>query len=217
METAPPKRKLTEDELWAHLAEQIGFLETSAKAFDDGATAEAKRLAVTIRVLVRNTRHSKSLIGQLNLDHLPFLSSVKPFDIRTTIATLGLVSVKIDPETITYVPKFAGFEDAGVSALRQLNFSEWWTEPVFSGRTGAPTRRSIILSAADQDGGAHVDPSINSAYDELVRSGLGIAINREGEIPKLLGDPTKAAIRQIAFEVLHTLRPYSAFASKLIR
>src|SRR5712692_2760968 len=39
----------SEDELEQHLRDQIAFIRASAKAFDSGHEAEAKRLAVAIR------------------------------------------------------------------------------------------------------------------------------------------------------------------------
>jgi len=55
------KIQQTRKELLVHLNENLDFLKRSAAAFDSGYTAEAKRLAVTIRVLVLKygfSRHS---------------------------------------------------------------------------------------------------------------------------------------------------------------
>ena len=46
---------LTEMELFVHLKEQIYFLQSSAKNYDNGQTIEAKRMATNIRVLVYDT------------------------------------------------------------------------------------------------------------------------------------------------------------------
>lgn len=59
------KVPLTPEELQAHLAEQLGFLERSADAFDNGYEDEAKRMATAIRVLVHDTNQSISLLKQL--------------------------------------------------------------------------------------------------------------------------------------------------------
>ena len=48
-------------ELINHLKEQILFLKASASAFDEGFDGEAKRLAVTVRVLLHDTNNSISL------------------------------------------------------------------------------------------------------------------------------------------------------------
>lgn len=50
--------KITQEELAKHLTEQIGFLKSSAKLYDLGNETEAKRMAVTLRlVLVRPLRY----------------------------------------------------------------------------------------------------------------------------------------------------------------
>jgi hypothetical protein len=51
--------------LLANLAESIDFLNLSASSFDNGYEAEAKRLAVTLRVLLHDTAQSHSLLGLL--------------------------------------------------------------------------------------------------------------------------------------------------------
>ena len=56
------KIRQTEEELKSHLKEQIQFLLKSAQSYDEGFTSEAKRLAVVIRVLLHDTKKSKSLL-----------------------------------------------------------------------------------------------------------------------------------------------------------
>ena len=60
----------TYQELRDHLCEQLHFLRASAASYDNGAEGEAKRLATTIRVLVHDTKKSKSLLLQLSMKHL---------------------------------------------------------------------------------------------------------------------------------------------------
>lgn len=66
---------------FSDLRDQFDFLETSGAGFDAGRTAEAKRLATTIRVLVHDTAASTSLLRQLGVkDDLRFVdTSVEPF------------------------------------------------------------------------------------------------------------------------------------------
>ncbi len=47
------------------LQEHLAFLQASAAAFDTGFEAEAKRMAVTLRVLLHDTAQSHSLMGQM--------------------------------------------------------------------------------------------------------------------------------------------------------
>ncbi|MGY4173981.1 hypothetical protein [Bradyrhizobium sp. USDA 4529] len=70
------KVPLSAPDLQAHLDEQMGFLEWSAKSLDEGYEDEAKRLAVTLRVLL----HETSLLGQLSSLDRSFPDTSVAFD-----------------------------------------------------------------------------------------------------------------------------------------
>jgi len=50
----------SEEELKAHLEDQIAFLRASADAYDSGFEGETRRIAVAIPVLMHDTRQSTS-------------------------------------------------------------------------------------------------------------------------------------------------------------
>jgi len=94
----------------------------------------------------------------------------------------------------------------GTPYRRNLSFAEWWGEVVFvDDRRAQLSRRDLVRAIADQDGGAHVDPALNEAYARLSRhNSLGWVIKTGKEqlpIPK----PERAAVRQVAHELLCTL------------
>jgi hypothetical protein len=55
------KYRQTPADLDKHLDEHIGFLTSSAESFDKGYVSEAKRMAMSLRVLLHNTHSSRSL------------------------------------------------------------------------------------------------------------------------------------------------------------
>jgi hypothetical protein len=61
------KIQQTQEELEAHLSEQLHFLEVSAESFDNGDDSEARRMAVHIRTLLHDTSNSQSLLKLLGL------------------------------------------------------------------------------------------------------------------------------------------------------
>ena len=68
-------------DLEADLAEQLQFLASSSRAFDQGDLAEAKRIALVIRVLVHDTAMSHSLLAQLGIkDSLAWADSAPVID-----------------------------------------------------------------------------------------------------------------------------------------
>lgn len=200
-----PGSKVTQstDELEQHLADHIGFLKSSADAFDSGSDGEAKRLAVSIRVLCHDTPVSHSLLGQLGQLTRRFLSTVIPFDPRNVSTHNGLAMIAHRGRDTVYVPMLDS-----VPYRRRIPFTDWWNEIVFvDDRRAHLSRKGLILAVANQDGGAHVGPELNEAYARLSRhNSLGWVIKAgvdELPIPK----PERAAVRQIAHEVLSTLVP----------
>jgi hypothetical protein len=196
-----PKRQIDDVELKAHLKEQIAFLKTSAAAYDNGMTGEAKRLALTIRVLLHETKQSKSLLKQLKMDDLKFISTGMPYDKNNLATHMSLLAVRLDPTGAKYVPLLGE-----LPISREMTFGEWWNEIVFTDQAGnLLSRKELVLTAANQDGGGHVDPALDEVYDKLVRdNSLSWFVGKNGK-SEAMGDPTKAAIRQIAYEVLAVL------------
>lgn len=206
------KHSFSEEELRLKLNEQIGFLIRSADDFDNGHSEEAVRLAATLRILLHDTNRSKSLLGQLGKKDIAFCDTSDPNDPENIAPYYGLISLELGPSTARYV---ARLDDVG-DELKHVGFKEWWNMEVFrDARKGVLSRKTMILSAADQDGGAHVDPVLDHPYSAYA---IGEAIGwrfvgKEGEKPVV--HPARVAIRQIAHEVLKTLVPGYAKMPKL--
>ena len=194
---------LSQNELEIHLKEQISFLEASANSFDAGAEEEAKRLAVTIRILVHNTPSSHSLLGQMRRN-LKFHDTSLDLDSNNILAHGGLISILTGPYQTRYV---AMLDNLPHNTVKMIDFDSWWNKPVFVDKQGRKlTRKDLILTATNQDGGAHVDPYLDETYANLSRKGLDLIVGHGTEV-KILDKPERAAIRQIAHEVLKTLKP----------
>jgi hypothetical protein len=201
--TGMSKRPLTSTELQAHLAEQIGLLERSAAAFDAGFDGEAKRLALTLRVLLHDTAQSHSLLGQLDLKNREFIDTALKLDPANRLSHGGLVFAAIGAPRTRYV---AMLDD--VPTTRLLPFSDWWNAPVFVDQArNVLTREKLVLTAANQDGGGHVDLALDETYYKLSRENALGYVAVENGVARPMEGPEKAAIRQIAHEVLKTIRP----------
>jgi len=196
------KHRLTPQELQEHLNRQIAFLEVSSDAYDRGFEDEAFRLAVTLRLLLHDTKHSFSLLGQLGKKGGMFVDTALPFNPANLCTHHGLVAVKLgSPATYT-----AWLDGAPVA--NQVSFDNWWNTPVFADlKRRQLTRKQLVLTAADQDGGAHVDPALDEDYAKLVKSNsLNWFSMGAGEVQPAAG-PERASLRQIAHEMLKTLKP----------
>lgn len=194
------------EELEAHLTEHLQFLRASAEAYDSGFEGEAKRIAVSIRVLVHDTGRSKSLLGQLGRKSQDFVDSAFPIVPENKSTHSGLVVTSMVPGSgAKYVPFL---DEAPHGGVKLVEFERWWKAPVFVDSRGrALTRRDLVLTVANQDGGAHVDAALNSTYADLSRNNSLGWMYSDGARTEALGGPERAALRQIGHEVLKTLLP----------
>jgi len=198
------KIPLKQEDLEAHLEEQLRFLELSTTSFDNGFEDEAKRLAVTIRILVHDTKKSHSLLKQLNKKGVYFLDSTFCFNPTDIIGHGGLVCVSSCPTGSKYI---AMLDDLPPSAIKWVDFETWWNMPVLvDNKRRQLTRHKIILTAANQDGGAHIDPNLDEIYfDFAKKNSLGWVEKTEQGARQIEG-ADRAAIRQIAHELLKTIK-----------
>lgn len=200
-----PKVKQTKDELITHLKENLGFLKASAAAFDAGQTGESKRLAVSIRVLLHDTRHSKSLLGLLGWkEGHSFFDTANNYDPKNILSHHGLVRLSFKDGNSSYS---APLDDASPGRpYKYVKFPDWWNEVVIvDSKKSKFNRRELLLSLADTDGGAHVDPELDQAYADLSRNNsVGwVFSDVNGERP--LEGVELHSVRQIAHEVITSI------------
>lgn len=192
--------------LKVHFSEHMQFLRASADAYDTGFEGEAKRIAVSIRVLVYDTSRSKSLLGQLGEKSRDFIDSAFPLVPDNKNTHSGLVVTSMVPGAgAKYVPFL---DDPPHGQFKTTDFETWWNAPVFVDPDGRKlTRRDLVLAVANQDGGAHVDAALNSIYADLSRNNSLGWMYSDGGRTEAMGGPERAALRQIGHEVLKTLVP----------
>lgn len=198
----------TREELKKHLRENLAFLNVSNKSFDEGLHAEAKRLATTIRVLVHDTLKSKSLLEQLGVKNdLKFLNTSYEYSPTNLMPHTGLVMMRMTSNGTSYL---APLHDGPPDRYTQpgLEFSQWWDQLVIDDKSGGVfTRKNLILFMANQDGGAHVDPSLDSSYAALKRDNSVGWVYSDGISEHPITDIELHSVRQIAYELIETLKP----------
>jgi hypothetical protein len=194
------------EELQQHLSNTVQALELSARAFDEGFDGEAKRLAAAIRVLLHDTSSSVSLLGQLREKNIHFYDTSVPRNPGTIITYNGIIAINITPQGAVYAALLDDLPPG--CSPRWVSFEEWWNGVIFVDKKGSETsRKGLILAVANKDGGAHVDPVLDEKYANLSRrNSLGWRFSSpRGDVP--LKNPEKAAVRQIAHELLRSLNP----------
>lgn len=203
------KYKQTQQELRAHLDRQVAFLKRSAAAFDEGLRDEAIRMAVSIRVIVHDTNNSKSVLRQLNLKQGKFLSTSITTEPTNMMQSLGFVNMAMNRHGSFYV---APLDSAPYESF--MSFDDWWSEPVFVDvKARQISRKKLILSVSNQDGGAHVDEYLDEVYADLSRANsLGhtehtfYGVGRKAKVLSI-GGAELAGVRQITHELLRSLDP----------
>jgi len=199
------------DRLLTLLSEQIDFLEASCSRYDEGAEHEAKRIALSVRVLVHDTDSSKSLLGLLGVkDTLEFVDTAQSMQMTPTFhQPVGFVVPDMERGQEHYKPILDDF-----GRYRSSRFDKWWETVLIrpldhkvrektKGRASF-SRRDFILGAANQEGGAHVGPSPRLWWCDLLSQDYLGALKTQSGVP--ISGLIPASIRQIGFEVVETLK-----------
>lgn len=213
-----------------HLVEAYQGLQLSSSSYDAEFKGEAIRIAQTIRVLVHDTKDSKSLFTHMGLkDRLAFFGTPFQHDPRNLLASNHLVmaALSADCNYDIYEP----FLDRILpipGGWKRLGFDQWWGEnvsymPDHSKSTAATlipdtdilSRRALILALANKEGGAHVDDKLDKTYARLSRLEKGgVMVSLRGGAARMpMYGPELATVRQIGHEILKTLEdafPYLA-------
>jgi hypothetical protein len=185
------------------LQRHISFIKRSCSYYDQGDKEEALRIAVSLRVLFHDTNKSTSLLK--HLEKKEYVSLLSTFGVKNP-----------DPSKWESVPVLSihfliDVSKHSLSPLLDKSYSNdfisidaWWSEVVMI-CSGSYSRKNIILSAANQDGGAHVDSNPDSKTTQLKDGVLRFDVNINGvkqTIP--LVDSHFPLLRQFGYEVLNS-------------
>lgn len=204
-------------EIEVELREQVQLLKHACSSFDSGLEAIGKHIALSLRVLLHHSGSSQALLEQAGLRNGYFYDTAGALNPRNLLTECNLVLFQLSDVGARYLPLVAAGDPPVPPRL--VPFAEWWNEPVLKDSKGRfLNRRELIGNVADTDGGAHVDPELEEAYMDLSRNNsLGWVFQSNGITEPLKGRPELACMRQIAHEVLITLRRRypKAFASEV--
>lgn len=170
------------------------FLVSSGNLVAQGDYDEAVRLAVSLRVLLHDTRRSRSVLGQLGWkDKLQYVNSLRPLEIapgfvvalgtdegETVGEAFGLVVLRTDQlGNLVYAAPLG--EPAPAPLGRQaipptLPFADWWNDKVLCSEGQVTfSRWDLVDQMAHKDGGAHLDlEEMTSEFREYKLRGAGV-------------------------------------------
>ncbi|WP_036302142.1 hypothetical protein [Methylotenera sp. L2L1] len=183
-----------------NLKTHLSFIARSCELYDQGHKEEALRVAVSLRVMFHDTAHSISL-----LKHLQRKESIH---LISTFASQKSMSAEYgNVHWHTVIPVM--LTSRGVQAPTNswptrsvLVIDDWWQEQIWLEGAIALSRKDIILSAANQDGGAHVDANPNEKTRKVKR-GPDATVRINGKLFEGgMSNHHLPLIRQMAYEVL---------------
>jgi hypothetical protein len=185
------------------LQRHISFIKRSCSFYDQGDKEEALRIAVSLRVLFHDTSKSTSL-----LKHLENKENVR---ILSTFGVKNPDPLKWKSVPVISIPFLIDVSKHSIGPLLDrsrsidfINIDAWWSEVVMiCGESYS--RNDIILSAANQDGGAHVDSNPNYKTTQLKDGVLKFDATINGvkqTIP--LVDSHFPLLRQFGYEILNS-------------
>jgi len=205
---------MAENLLQDKYVDYLDLIETLCHCYD---ALEKETLALSIsaaiRVLVHDTKTSTSLLTHLNKKSILFLTTNYTHDNEPI--HLGLVrriNVGVHDGVggeAKYWPLCNERYFPSPQNQKFLDFKEWWEkEKVFDSGDLSLTRKDLILSVANKDGGTHFDKEIEDKYDKFryAWSGGSTLIGITSKTSRGYDNiPTYPAVRQIGHEILSTL------------
>ena len=161
---------MTTERYREQLERHLRFLQRSAAAYDRGFKDEAIRIAVSVRVLVHQTKTSTSLLRHLGADDIELLSTVLRLrDPAKTLMFDGVTRYTSGPRGLEPTAHLGS--SPGSHSLMPV--ADWWHQILIQPGPNTPiTRRDIVLGAANKDGGAHVDAELTPEYSQLAKGFL---------------------------------------------
>lgn len=189
-----------------NLKTHLSFIARSCELYDQGHKEEALRVAVSLRVMFHDTPHSISL-----LKHLQRKESIHIISTFASQKSMNAEYGNVHWHTVIPVMLTSQGVQAPMNSWPTrsvLLIDDWWQEQIWLERPIALSRKDIILSAANQDGGAHVDANPNEKTKKVKR-GPEATVRINGKL--LEGGMSNhhfPLIRQMAYEVLESKELY---------
>lgn len=212
-----------------HLAQDLTYaiqnLQGSTFAYDRGYSSSSLSIAASIRTLFHQTSRSEALVKQFcDFENKEFYAfkMVSTKRLQSTAAKLilfdgSMCHMQMTIQSAQYLPNL------NESPQREVSFREWWDEPVIRDVSNGfdnpiwHTRRDLIITHANKEGGTHFDPSLSELHGLGTNKAVGWQFrNTNNEVLESTPNQKTATIRQIAYEALHSLyHHYQKFFGEL--
>jgi len=193
----------------------LELLEALCDYYDrDGKEILALPISTSIRVLVHDKNRSISLLKHLGRKEVSYLSTnLKDRNESVHLGIVRRINVGVKDGVggeAKYWPLCDERYLRKPEENKELEFLDWWKgERVFRSSEHFLTRKDIVLSVANKDGGAHFDSEVEEKYDAFRHawSGGSSLVGITSGIKRGYDNiPVYPAIRQIAYELAVTIK-----------
>lgn len=211
--------KKDKNKLQKELDEIVAYLEgmINLALQEDYTSINRKYHAITIatklRVLLNDEGSNKSLTNILGIKgdlrfqsvEVDFMGNIP----ANMLFTSTLTNMIINDNGVVYkVKEFSTSEDL------LYTFDAWWNEIVIDSKFkefSQISRRDIILTLVDKEGGAHVDEDYEQSYYQAINYDAIKYFNHQNEELKILNDVYAEASLYIAQEFINAYRIFNKF------
>ena len=219
--------------------EQIGrdclaYLQHLCEDYDKGNTFAVVLIAVVLRTLLKTKRQKKeelstiSVLEQLGLHTMPFVDSSLPqgsfsfWHLGDNVCNHTFLAQNVYggllSKHVTNGEKGLNFDFCPLlGANRNASekpFGEWYKAIVFKNDLFQLSREDCVNKVADKDGGAHLDRNVPVEY-AYFREPTALQIIVDGQVAVFNQNPVYVSIRQIAWEVLESVKRNGTFKKML--
>lgn len=187
------------------------------KDYEDGDHTEAYQIASLLRVLLHDTRQSKSILKQMNSkDKIMFQSTAGVYNPLNLIAYTGLVMMRMTVgKGVEYIGKSRDENPGSFNGIMYYKFDDWWAEVVVDDKKRMYTRKDLVLHVANKEGGSHLDIEVqNRTYKLFYENSVGwksIVEDKQGNVISE-SDPINnlvlESIYEIGIEVVNSFKEF---------
>ena len=174
-------------------------------------------IATRLRMLLNDEGRNLSLLEQLHLKKklLFDLSSKESIDVASNLVfSASLLGLQIEKSRLYWIPN-----EVKLNYYVVGSFDDWWNEIIIDDKGHEPnqvTRRDVVLTLCDKEGGAHVDPDFDEAYYAILFEN-GWRIIEDGKERPTENNPYAESVFVIAKEFLNAIDLYAMLNQYTVR
>ncbi len=164
-------------------------------------------LAAKLRVLLNDENNNVSLLHRLGIKNKLRFQAIKEYSILTKSPANMLFSSLLTSLCTINEELFCKVNDFDPAEDLMYTFDAWWNEIIIDSKfqhLSQISRRDVILTLTDKEGGAHVDPNYDDAHYQA-RGYKGVVYKTSNGEEKLISNDVYAeAMLFIAMEFLNS-------------